>query len=135
MVMPRRPSTSLADREKKMRLWGPLTGGEGGLRTGAGRLQCGEERKKMLISQCHSVNTKHKSVFTSFFDSFYQIYQHPNNRFDIVTKYQYYSDLVFKSIQCQGFQYLYPNEALRKKSANLTAKIPEPRLHSTRPIS
>jgi hypothetical protein len=56
MVVPRRPSASLADREKKMRLWGPLTGSEGGLRTGAGRLQCGEERKKMLISQCHSVN-------------------------------------------------------------------------------
>jgi hypothetical protein len=55
MVMPRRPSASLADREKKMRLWGPLTGGEGGLRSVRVQEDSSVERRERRCSFLNAI--------------------------------------------------------------------------------
>ena len=42
-----------------------------------------------------------------------QFYAHPNNRFGIVSHFQYKADLVLVPIQCQHLQYLHPNRPLQ----------------------
>jgi len=42
-----------------------------------------------------------------------QFYAHPNNRFGILSHFQYKADLVLESIQYQHLQYLHPNRPLQ----------------------
>jgi hypothetical protein len=68
-------------------------------------------RRSRSNLKCQGMNIQTRIGIHYFFGSIKKFHLHPNNDFGNVTQYQYSSDVVFDSIQCQGLQYQRPNEA------------------------
>jgi hypothetical protein len=65
------------------------------------------------ISNVDACTSKHDLVLATSLNSNEHFHLQPNIRFGIVDHFQYYLALVLNSIQCQTFQCLLPNTAVR----------------------